>query len=199
MTTQAFPRPRMDQRDSKEEALAVFVRSYLEAEQLAGEELEIMLMALSTKSPVVSALQSVYSSLAGNPKLRLILATLPHNDPAEDMSCFAPVEIRWAANPRFLDAHEQLVLGTSASWTGDCMRRDPHKRDAFQSFNRDCLESAGWARICFDRIWEAADPLAVIDACSSAAPEHGLCSEMPMPEHIDPALADWDHPGRDRH
>ena len=65
------------------------------------------------------------------------------NDPAEELAALAPAEIRWAKNPRMLDAHEQLVIGPNSTWMGDCMRRDPTKRDAFQSFNVDCPEAAG--------------------------------------------------------
>jgi len=71
----------------------------------------------------------------------------------------APIEIRWACNPRLLDAHEELVVGPLTSWTGDCMRRDPNKRDAYESFNSGCAEAAGWARISFDRLWQASEPL----------------------------------------
>ena len=49
--------------------------------------------------------------------------------------------------------HEQLVLGPAASWVGDCMRRDPMKRDAYECYAADCSKTAGWARTSFDRFW----------------------------------------------
>ena len=147
MTLQACSRQGTKSQDKKVDALVEFVREQISSGAVAGSAPECLLIALSAKSPVVSAMRLVFEEFkVQSPQMRLILATLPENDPAEELACFAPIEVRWAANPRFLDAHEQLVVGDTASWTGDCMRRDPEKRDAFQSFNPDCTEATGWAR-----------------------------------------------------
>ena len=50
-----------------------------------------------------------------------------------DISCG---EFRVLGDPRFGAAHEQLVVGTHV-WTGDCLRRDPNKRDAFEVYHSD--------------------------------------------------------------
>jgi len=186
MTTSAFARPSMKRPERKEEAIAAFALEQLASDAGNHEILDVMLVALSTKSPVVKGLEAIQGQMARNSiRMRLILATLPENDPAEELACFAPIEIRWAANPRFLDAHEQLVLGQSACWIGDCMRRDPEKRDVFQSFNGDCLEATAWARISFERLWQAAKPLAMIEGpASDPLPAAEDQPSLPLPKHI---------------
>jgi len=67
-------------------------------------------------------------------------------------------EIRMIANPRFLAAHEQLVIGADAVWYGDSMRREPDKRDAFSSFSTVPTETTR-ARWTFERLWSSAEPV----------------------------------------
>ncbi len=43
--------------------------------------------------------------------------------------------IRWASNPRLLDAHEQVTYGDAMCWSGDPMRRDADKRNALALFD----------------------------------------------------------------
>jgi hypothetical protein len=58
-------------------------------------------------------------------------------------------EVRWARDPRLIEAHEQLVLGAQTCWIGDSMRRDPTKCDAFESYVEGCGEAAGCALVSF--------------------------------------------------
>ena len=70
---------------------------------------------------------------------KVIVAQL---DPEEDVrklyACLSELSprgrahelLRWARNPRLLDAHEQVTYGTSLCWWGDSMRRDADKRNA---------------------------------------------------------------------
>ncbi|MCB1509634.1 MAG: hypothetical protein KDJ36_01930 [Hyphomicrobiaceae bacterium] len=163
MTTQSAPRNFKDRRSEREFEIAAFIRKCLTTSQSVSGSDELLVIALSSKSPVIAALDTVLAETAApRSTVRIILATLPENDPAEELKNTAPAEVRWAANPRLMDAHEQLVIGSESSWVGDCMRRDPDKLDAFQSFNESCLEAAGWARISFERLWAAAKPLATI-------------------------------------
>ena len=69
--------------------------------------------------------------------------------------------MRWARHPRLIEAHEQLVLGAQTCWIGDCMRRDPAKCDAFESYVEGCGEAAGCALVSFERLWGACEPLLV--------------------------------------
>jgi hypothetical protein len=57
-----------------------------------------------------------------------------------------------------LEAHEQLILSPTAIWTGDCMRRDPVKRDAYEAYAPDSAETARIAQQCFERVWTASEP-----------------------------------------
>ena len=68
-------------------------------------------------------------------------------------------EARLTRDPRLIEAHEQLVLGQRACWTGDSMRRDPAASDAYESFIDDCAKLAAAAHATFERLWSAADPL----------------------------------------
>ncbi|MEQ1576200.1 MAG: hypothetical protein ABL894_00975, partial [Hyphomicrobium sp.] len=77
--------------------------------------------------------------------------------------------LRHAPDARLLDAHEQLILGPSSVWVGDCMRRDPAKRDAYECYASDSAETAVWAKRSFDRVWVRAHPV----RAGSSAPGMG--------------------------
>jgi hypothetical protein len=191
MTAQSSHRDRTDRTTSKIDDIASFIRSTAISEDpVATEMTELLVIALSVKSPVVMALkQALAESEHVRAMTRIVLATLPENDPSEELGALAPAEIRWAQNPRLLDAHEQLVIGANAAWTGDCMRRDPTKRDAFESFNTDCPEAAGWAHVSFERIWQVSSPLATLGG--STAETDTRASEIALRASINDATADW--------
>lgn len=66
--------------------------------------------------------------------------------------------IRWARNPRLLDAHEQAVYGAELCWTGDAVRRDADKRNRlvlFQSEPEAILRGAH----AFKALWAASAPV----------------------------------------
>ena len=85
-------------------------------------------------------------------------------------------EVRWARHPRLIEAHEQLVLGPQTCWIGDCMRRDPMKCDAFESYVEGCGEAAGCALVSLERLWIACEPLLA----------RGLRSRRPSPRPVRP-------------
>jgi hypothetical protein len=58
-----------------------------------------------------------------------------------------------------LSAHEQLVLAPDRAWIGDSMRREPSKRDAYESFAAGCAETATNAARSFEKIWRASAPV----------------------------------------
>ena len=62
-------------------------------------------------------------------------------------------------NPRLADAHEQLVINDAACWVGDCMRRDPSKRDAFECYAPAHPEASRTAAVSFARLWGACEPV----------------------------------------
>jgi hypothetical protein len=68
---------------------------------------------------------------------------------------------QWRAisDPRYLDAHEQLVLGESKAWIGDCMRRDPSRRDSYECYCSATSATTLWAARSFEHMWLAAAPV----------------------------------------
>lgn len=66
--------------------------------------------------------------------------------------------VRWARNPRLMDAHEQAVYGPELCWTGDAVRRDADKR------NRLVLFESGPDAVlrglqAFKALWAASEPV----------------------------------------
>jgi hypothetical protein len=153
-------------RGEKEQKLGAFLARHFahqrDAEPRPGRE--IMLIARSAQSPVVKALAAFAPEIAtAGHTVRMIVARADR----EPSSGGAPIgakadvkcEVRWAKNPRLIEAHEQLVLGADACWMGDSMRRDPARCDAYESFVEGCSELADSARVAFERLWIASEPL----------------------------------------
>ena len=147
-------------REEKEAKLFQFVLGEIAAGRVSLDG-EWIVTALSMESPVISALRRVVNELgeASLLQLRVILTRSvdsAHLDGFEDVSS---IVVHTGQSSRLLDAHEQLVLGAVSSWTGDCMRRDPQERDAFELFGDDNRELADWAVKSFERIWAMTKPV----------------------------------------
>lgn len=67
--------------------------------------------------------------------------------------------IRWARNPRLLEAHEQVIYGGTMSWSGDAMRRDADRRNALTLFEEDSADKARLGRLAFAALWAASSPV----------------------------------------
>ena len=158
-------------RGEKEQRLTVFIARGL---ALAGPldsqgamplwSGRICVLARSIDSPVVRALGTLAAEVAAaGSSVRLLLAKSDRVLPAG--GCIYPqvvtldCEVRLTRDPRLIEAHEQMVLGQHACWTGDSMRRDPAACDAYESFIDDCPDLARAARATFERLWSAAEPL----------------------------------------
>lgn len=63
--------------------------------------------------------------------------------------------IRWARNPRLLEAHEQVIYGETMCWSGDAMRRDADRRNALTLFDEDAPDRARFGRLAFAALWAA--------------------------------------------
>ena len=72
--------------------------------------------------------------------------------------------IRWARNPRLLDAHEQVTYGEAMCWSGDAMRRDADRRNALTLFDEEAPDTVRLGRLAFEALW----------AASSLVPERRL-------------------------
>ena len=67
--------------------------------------------------------------------------------------------IRWASSQGILEAHEQMILGQHMSWLGDAMRREPGRRDGFDVFEIDALETCRLGIQSFAAMWKYAKPV----------------------------------------
>ncbi len=95
-------------------------------------------------------------------RARVILAHIAPEDELRelfaDLSALAPREpshelIRWARNPRLLDAHEQVTYGDTMCWSGDAMRRDADKRNALTLFDESAGDAVRHGRRAFEALW----------------------------------------------
>ena len=67
--------------------------------------------------------------------------------------------IRWANSQGILEAHEQLVLGQKMCWLGDAMRREPGRRDGFDTFDIDAPQTCRLSVQSFAAMWKYASPV----------------------------------------
>ncbi len=151
-------------REEREAKLREFVATALVVRRASGDTAPacITLLARAPDSPVARAVASMATELTGaNISLTAVLLDLdafteePGRPSILDMS---NADIRVLADPRFTSAHEQMVLSANIMWLGDCMRRDPAKRDAFQMFHGDEAVAARHAEASFERLWAKASP-----------------------------------------
>jgi hypothetical protein len=151
--------------EEKEQKLQAFLSHHIARLRPGGDAKHpshLLLVARSLDSPVAKAITSLADEIAtAGLAARLILAHADREPLPEDWGrgiAFTH-EIRWAKHPRLVEAHEQLVLGPETCWIGDCMRRDPAKCDAYESYVEGCGEAAGCAAVSFERLWHASQPL----------------------------------------
>jgi hypothetical protein len=84
-------------------------------------------------------------------ELRELFTSLTQLAPRQEPSQL----IRWARNPRLLDAHEQVTYGDAICWSGDAMRRDADKRNTLTLFDEATPETARLGRLSFEALWAA--------------------------------------------
>ena len=128
----------------------------------AGPQAYLMI-ARSLESPVARAL---LASCADAATLGIRLRTLfllddsvAHGLDTTIENHLGMIDARFAVDSRLIDAHELLVLSPSTAWIGDCMRRDPAKRDAYEFYSTDAPEAARSAARSFERMWQVSSPL----------------------------------------
>ncbi|MEG6508532.1 hypothetical protein V6C03_06070 [Methyloligella sp. 2.7D] len=63
--------------------------------------------------------------------------------------------VRWAKNPKLLDAHEQATYGADLCWSGDAMGRDPSRRNALSLFAEGTPDMVRLAKLSFSALWSA--------------------------------------------
>ena len=160
--------------EEKEDRILDFLGYYFEMLSDADNnrlfEKSVTLIARSPSSPVARALYAFVSETpADEINVRIIFSQL---DPTDTLSNWFDLivdqseklnrpEIRWAKTPSLTDAHEQLVLGSMMSWSGDSMRREPSKRDAFELYRSACEQSAEYGLRAFNMIWDVSQAVPV--------------------------------------
>lgn len=181
MRSTASPRMNVVRKEDKERQLIEFISkdiSVLKSLPSGTRPVRYRLIALSHESPVAKALAALAGELAeAGIVIEAVFAradTAAAIDGLETLEGFST--FRHAADNRLFDAHEQLVLGPATVWVGDCMRRDPAKRDAYEFYGEDCAEAATWALRSFNRMWSVAQPVVCLAPASLEA--NGLVEEL---------------------
>jgi hypothetical protein len=152
------PTAQMDivKREQKENKLAAFIDRHLEEVRRHG--LPIAVVARSTQSPVVRAVQRVLAEggvRSAGIRVQLLIALSDLE--GLDQGPSSGIEVRRLKDGRLLNAHEQMVLGPRTAWIGDCMRRDPAGRDAYECHADDCGITAAWTATSFGHLWDGAE------------------------------------------
>jgi hypothetical protein len=166
MSLATLSRAVTDNRTEKEAKLKSFIADGINATTLAG----VTLVAKSCDSPVALALNAALSGSAGDDiGVRAIVMEWGIDEVAiASLMDRANSEVRVLRDPRFGAAHEQLVISTDRVWMGDCMRRDPSKRDAFEIYHSGNRASRDHAAASFEKLWASATPLKRIDSVNAA-------------------------------
>ncbi|MEZ5926348.1 MAG: hypothetical protein R3D57_18415 [Hyphomicrobiaceae bacterium] len=171
----------------KQENIARFVGYYLDRTSVSdstdGRVRHGTLIARSPSSPVARALLSAANELKSlHISLEVAFARL---EPAELMADWVTlsraepgrhpiVRLRWAARSPLHEAHEQMVLGLNMTWTGDCMRREPETRDAYEMFDTFHVEAAKRSTQSFRAIWNVCQPVPVAILGAATESTEGL-------------------------
>lgn len=151
--------------EEKESRIKELIQKDLADRKAAGERAfgtTYCLVARSSDSPAARALFAVAADAAA---MGIEVRTLfvQHSSAAAKSiaagQAAAGGQWRAIADPRLLDAHEQLVLGEAKAWIGDCMRRDPSRRDSYETYCNSSNAAVLWAARSFERMWTAAAPL----------------------------------------
>ncbi|MEL6297843.1 MAG: hypothetical protein AAFV26_10520 [Pseudomonadota bacterium] len=157
---------RLIRREEKQTRLSEFIQQHLigaAADASPGNRVEVVVVARTGQSPVVRALAA---AIAAVPQVAVRISTVltDAQGTAAPDDIASVGQIRIASDRKLLEAHEQIVIGETASWIGDCMRRDPDKLDAFERYVDDAAEAVSWARIAFDRLWDNAAPVRLVES-----------------------------------
>lgn len=102
------------------------------------------------------AAKVVLAALEPDGDLRQLFASLSALSPRQS----AKELIRWARNPRLLDAHEQVTYGASMCWSGDAMRREADKRNALSLFDDAAPGIVRLGQLAFEALWSASTVVA---------------------------------------
>jgi len=121
-------------------------------------------------------------------RLYACLSELSPRDPAREL-------VRWARNPRLLDAHEQVTYGNAICWSGDAMRREADRRNALTFFNEAAPEVVRLARLAFEALWAASslvpERYLVDRPATRPSGSYGQAQETAADSPVRPSLQAW--------
>ncbi|HWK40279.1 MAG TPA: hypothetical protein VNR88_15280 [Hyphomicrobium sp.] len=152
--------------------LTAFIADDLDARAATGMHATgacYLLIARSAESPVAQALRAHADRMSSmGIRVRTIFSEIDQTNGAHLAAPFAlPSECRIARDSRLLAAHEQLVLTPTRTWLGDCMRREPGKRDAFERYANDCAQTGAHATRSFESLWRITTPLVAMPSIAT--------------------------------
>jgi hypothetical protein len=101
------------------------------------------------------SVQVVFAKLAPVEFLGQLATALRLVDPRQPSAA----RIRFIKNTALLDAHEQLVLGSSICWTGDMLRRCDENRNRLDIVEEGLAGPIRLAELSFNAIWAVAKPI----------------------------------------
>ena len=167
----------------------------------AGSSLTMILRSASS-DPAKALVGTKGALQRSGVRVKVILANI---DPEDELrQLFAGISeltpnagagelIRWARNPRLLDAHEQVTYGEAMCWSGDAMRRDADRRNALTLFDEQAPDTVRLGHLAFRALWQASSFVperrltGPLSARPSAAYERDQAPVMPLR----PSLQGW--------
>ncbi|RUO98416.1 hypothetical protein [Hyphomicrobium sp.] len=176
-------------RTDKESRLKDFIGEAMTASRTPlAHGVSLTLFVRSPDSPVARALHSAWSEgRVEAAHIRIVICDTNMEDAtAPSLLDMTDADVRVLADPSFGPAHEQLVVGPAHVWIGDCLRRDPTKRDAFELYHPGDASIGVFAAASFEKLWSRGRPLKLprlspeIIAAQSDDP---AALPLPLPRH----------------
>jgi hypothetical protein len=147
-----------------------FVSAFIERAEREVEPRTVSMILRAPTSSAAEALMGLSQELArAGVVARIVVAKLEPDEglrrlfaSLSELSPRQPARnlIRWARNPRLLDAHEQATYGTSMCWSGDAMRREADRRNALSLFDDEAPDTARLSQLAFEALWSASVAIA---------------------------------------
>lgn len=168
----AFAKRPLSDRQHSVERFSNIMSSYLNRLESSGGDLRERSMTLIARSPSASVARAlipyakelereqvsvnlIFAKLSPIELLTDLALALNLIGPRDDRS----TSIRLIKTPALLNAHEQLVLGSNTTWTGDMLRRCEENRNGFDLLEENAPGSVRLAQFAFNAIWTIAKPV----------------------------------------
>jgi len=151
----------MMSRTDKEARLKDFISEAFAARgEDAVREICLTLFVRNPDSPVARALHAAWAEgLIEGARILLVISETAVEEPGTPSILDIPgIECRVLTDRIFGTAHEQLTVGHTRVWIGDCLRRDPAKRDAFEIYDGNDPTNCVFALASFEKLWSRARP-----------------------------------------